>query len=120
MRAVPGDPASNIRPFFPLDPAERKPREDNLFSDRGGLAFQREPAGWRRMTRVELAAVVAVPALILLGIALGQSQASPPMVVVSISCLVLALVALAFSGVAVRLIKQRVRRDDTPPVRTGP
>jgi hypothetical protein len=111
---VPRDPSSNIRPFSPLDPAERKPGEEILPGNRGGLQLQREPAGWRRMTRLELTAVVAVPALILLGIALGESQVSPPVAVVSISCLILALVARAFSGVAVRLIKQGVRRDAAP------
>ncbi|HEX9096908.1 MAG TPA: hypothetical protein VF990_12495 [Candidatus Dormibacteraeota bacterium] len=89
---------STVRPLAPLDPEERRPREEMLAGDRGGLQFQRQPAGWRKLTRAELAATIAAPALILLGIALGESGAPAPVTVISIALLVLALAAFALSG----------------------
>ena len=85
--------------FRPLDPSERLPREEIPASDRGGLELQRRPgSAWRKLTRAELAAVVGIPALVVLGIALGTSGAPMPVAVVSIAVLVLALAAFAFSG----------------------
>ena len=67
--------------------------------DRGGLQLQRQPgSGWRTLTRAELAAVVAVPALIVLGILLGAAGAPPAVVVSSIGVLICALAAFAVSG----------------------
>jgi hypothetical protein len=90
--------SSTVRPFAPLDPDERRPREDRLAGDRGGLQLQRQPAGWRKLTRAELAATIAVPALILLGIALGESGVPAPVSVISIALLILALAAFALWG----------------------
>ena len=90
--------SSTVRPFIPLDPDERRPREEMLAGDRGGVQLQRQPAGWRKLTRAELAATIAAPALILLGIALGESGAPAPVTVISISLLILALAAFALSG----------------------
>ena len=50
------------------------------------------------MTRAELAAAVATPSLILLGIALGETGAPLPVAVIAIALLILSLVAFAFSG----------------------
>jgi hypothetical protein len=88
----------SIRPFPPLDPGERLPRQEMLSQDRGGLQLQREPAGWRKITRAELAAVVALPAVILVGVALGTSGASAPVAFISIGALILGLAAFALSG----------------------
>ena len=88
----------SLRPFFQLEAAERPPREELLGQGRGGLQLQRNPEGWRKLTRAEMAAAVAVPSLILLGIALGESGAPVPVAVISIVLLVLSLIAFAFSG----------------------
>jgi hypothetical protein len=95
-RAIVG--SSTVRPFAPLDPDERRPRQEILDEDRGGLQLQRQPAGWRKLSRAELVATIAAPALILLGIALGESGAPAPVTVISIALLILALVAFALSG----------------------
>jgi hypothetical protein len=89
----PSDP-----PFFQLEAAERLPRQEVLARGRGGLQLQRNPEGWRKLTRAELVAVVAVPSLILVGLALGESGAPVPVAVISIGLLVLSLVAFAFIG----------------------
>lgn len=90
--------SQSIRPLSRLDPDERLPREESLAPERGGLQLQREPTGWRRLNRAELAAVVAVPALVVLGVALGRSGAPPVVGVMCIALLILALVAFAVSG----------------------
>ena len=87
--------------FRPLDPAERLPREEIPARDRGGLKLNGLNSGWapeRKLSRAELAAVVGIPALLVLGIALGASGASIPVVVVSIALLVLALAAFVLYG----------------------
>ena len=88
--------SSSAPPFFQLDPLERLPREKVLDRGRGGLQLNTE--GWRRLTRAGLAASVATPSLILVGIALGETGAPLPVVVIAISLLILSLVAFAFSG----------------------
>ena len=91
--------SQRIRSFSPLDPAERLPRDEILAGDRGGLQLQRLPgSSWRKLTRVELAAAVGFPALLVLGIVLGTSGAPTSVAVGSIALLVLALAAFAFSG----------------------
>ena len=89
---------SSLRPFFPLEAEERVPREEVLAHSRGGLQLQRNPHGWRKLTRAELAAAVAMPSLILLGIVLGESGAPLPVAAISVGLLVLLLVAFAVSG----------------------
>ena len=91
--------SQNIRPLSPLDPAEDLRREEILARDRGGLQLQRQPgSGWRKLRRAELATVMAIPALVVLGIVLGESGAPPAVAVTSISLLILALAAFAISG----------------------
>lgn len=87
-----------MRPFPPLDDSERQPREEMVAPDRGGLQLQRDPSGMRKMTRLELAVSVAIPAGVLLGIVLGQSGAPLPLAIISIALLILALGAFALSG----------------------
>ena len=89
----PGD-----HPLSPLDPEEGLTREEVLARGRGGLQLQRQPSGWRKMTHAELTAAVAVPALILLGVALGQTGAPLPIVVISVAMLIVGLAAFALSG----------------------
>jgi hypothetical protein len=88
----------SVRPFAALDPDERRPREEMLAGERGGVQLQRQPAGWRKLTHAELAATIAIPALILLGIALGESGAPAPVAVISIALLILALAGFALRG----------------------
>lgn len=90
--------SSSTPPFFELEAAERLPREEIRAQGRGGLQLQRNPEGWRKLTRAELAAAVALPSLILLGIALGESAAPLPVAAISVGLLVLSLIAFAFSG----------------------
>ena len=91
--------SQRIRPFSPLDPAERLPLDEVLVGDRGGLQLQRRPgSAWRKLTRAELAAAVGFPALVVLGIALGSSGAPTPVVAASIAVLALALATFAVSG----------------------
>jgi hypothetical protein len=87
---------SSVKPFFHLDPDERLPREKVLDRGRGGLQLNSE--GWRKLTRAELAAAIAAPLLILLGIALGETGAPLPVVVIAITLGILSLVAFACSG----------------------
>lgn len=89
--------SSSAPPFFPLDPLERLRREEAVDRGRGGLQLQGTER-WRKMTRAELAAAVATPSLILLGIALGETGAPLPVAVIAIALLILSLVAFAFSG----------------------
>ena len=103
-RGAEGSPS--IHPLSPVDPAERMPREEIMARGRGGLQLQRGPgSSWRKLNRAELAAMVGLPALVVLGIVLGGSGAPVPVVVVSASVLVLALAAFALSG-------RRRRRDN--------
>jgi hypothetical protein len=89
----------SIHPLSLLDPAEVYQREEVPARDRGGLQLQRQPgSGWRKLTHAELAAVVAMPALIVLGILLGTSGAPPAVVVSSIGVLICGLAAFAVSG----------------------
>jgi hypothetical protein len=87
---------SSAKPFFHLDPAERLPREQVLDRGRGGLQLNTE--GWRKLTRAELAAAIASPLLILLGIALAKTGAPLPVVVIALTLVILSLVAFAYSG----------------------
>ena len=104
LSGVEGSPS--IHPLSAVDPAERMPREEIVARGRGGLQLQRGPgSNWRKLNRAELAAVVGLPALVVLGIALGAAGAPVPVVVVSGSVLVLALAAFALSG-------RRHRRDN--------
>ena len=89
----------SIRPLSPLDPAEDLRREDILAGDRGEIQLQRQPgSSWRRLTPAELAAVMAIPALVALGIVLGESGAPPAVALISISLLIVALAAFAVAG----------------------
>ena len=91
--------SQSIRPLSPLDPAEDLRREEIMARDRGGLQLQRQPGSrWRQLTRAQLAAVMALPALIVLGIVLGASGAPPAVAVISISLLIFALAAFVVSG----------------------
>ena len=92
--------SSSIHPFSPLDPADCVPQEEISAAGRGGLQLQRQGSVLRKMTRAEVAAVVGLPALLVLGIILGASDAPMPVVVVSVALAVLALAAFAFSGAA--------------------
>ena len=84
-----------IRPLSPIEPAEELRREEILAGDRGGLQLQRQPgSGWRNLTRGELAAVVVLPALIMLGIVLGASSVPPAVIAVSVGLTIFGLAAI--------------------------
>jgi hypothetical protein len=87
---------SSARPFFHLDPDERLPRENVLDRGRGGLQLNTE--GWRKLTRAEVAAAIASPLLIPLGVVLGETGAPLPVVVIAITLVISSLVAFAWSG----------------------
>jgi hypothetical protein len=89
--------SSGAPPFFPLDPLERLPREQVLDRGRGGLQLLGTER-WRKMTRSELAIAVATPSLFLLGLALGETGAPLPVIIIAIALLIASLVALALSG----------------------
>jgi hypothetical protein len=84
-----------VRPFHPLAD-ERLPREA-LRGGRGGLEFRTMEGSWRRLTRRELAAAAAIPSLVLLGIAVGESRMPWPLGAASFAFLLAGLGALALS-----------------------
>ena len=90
---TPGPP----QPFHPLDADERLPRED-LRPGRGGLSFRTINAAWRRLSGTEIAAVVAIPALVVLGVVVGEFHVPFPVAVAAFALLFLALAVLALSG----------------------
>jgi len=86
-----------VRSFHPLDADERTPRED-LRETRGGLSFRTMDGAWRGLSRAEIAAAIAIPALVLLGVAVGESGTSFPVGAAAFVILIGALAALAISG----------------------
>jgi hypothetical protein len=86
-----------VRPLDPLDPAERLPREA-LRRGWGGLQFRTMEGPWRRLRRPEVVAAIAVPSLILLGVAVGESHVPWPVGIAAFAVLIAALVGFALSG----------------------
>jgi hypothetical protein len=85
----------DVRAFGPVDSGERPPHEPPP-EGRGGLQFYRVNIDPRRLRRRELAAMVALPAILFLLAVLGHVNADTAMSVAAVFLLMLGLVVFAF------------------------
>jgi hypothetical protein len=87
----------DVHAFPPLDPGESPPHEPSP-EERGGIQFYRVNTDHRRLSRIELAAMLALPALFLLLAILGHANLGTAPSAGAVFLLVLGLVVFAFSG----------------------
>src|ERR1700674_1608962 len=87
----------DVSAFPPLDPGERPPHEAPPEA-RGGIQFYRVNTDHRRLSRIELAAMLAFPALFLLLFILGHANLGTALSVGAVLLLLLGLVVFAFAG----------------------
>jgi hypothetical protein len=87
----------DVGAFPPLDPGER-PTHEAPPEARGGIQFYRVNTDHRRLSRAELAAILAFPALFLLLAILGHANVGTPLTVGAVLLLLLGLVVFALSG----------------------
>jgi len=85
----------DVRAFAPLDPGERPPHEPPP-EGRGGIQLYRVNLDPHRLRRRELAAMVALPALVFLLAVLGHAKANIAVSVGAAFLFMLGLVAFAF------------------------
>jgi hypothetical protein len=83
--------------FAPLDPTERLPRE-SVGGNRLGLQLYRVDVGHRRLSRLEIAGMLSLPALWLLLSVMGHAGASFGMTLATVIVLLVGLAVFAFYG----------------------
>src|ERR1700674_5207718 len=87
----------DVSAFPPRDPGESPPHEPPP-EERGGIQFYRVNTDHRRLSRIELAAVLAFPALFLLLLFLGHANLGTAPSVGAVLLFLLGLVVFAYSG----------------------